>query len=171
MLIIFHWNKTRQTQSECFDVRLLGNTREFGDGDVHTYMMWSVHKDPLAMSQTFKPPRLMLVEEERSVGQSVTVYIDLLFLYTFIPECTIWHVPFPCAGVFVLQLEEELLGLQKKLKGVEDELDKYSESLKDAQEKLEQAEKKATDVSERRGRHACLVILKCVVYHKLNFRN
>lgn len=46
-----------------------------------------------------------------------------------------------------MQLEEELLGLQKKLKGVEDELDKYSESLKDAQEKLEQAEKKATDVS------------------------
>lgn len=80
-------------------------------------------------------------------------------------------MPFPCVGVFVLQLEEELLGLQKKLKGVEDELDKYSESLKDAQEKLEQAEKKATDVSERRGRHKCLVILKCVVYHKLNFRN
>lgn len=48
--------------------------------------------------------------------------------------------------VCVLQLEEELLALQKKLKGVEDELDKYSESLKDAQEKLEQAEKKAADV-------------------------
>lgn len=53
-----------------------------------------------------------------------------------------------CVGLLDLQLEEELLGLQKKLKGVEDELDKYSESLKDAQEKLEQAEKKATDVSD-----------------------
>lgn len=46
-----------------------------------------------------------------------------------------------------LQLEEELLGLQKKLKGTEDELDKYSEALKDAQEKLELSEKKAADVS------------------------
>lgn len=53
-----------------------------------------------------------------------------------------------CVGILWLQLEEELLALQKKLKGVEDELDKYSESLKDAQEKLEQAEKKAADVSE-----------------------
>lgn len=46
-----------------------------------------------------------------------------------------------------LQLEDELLALQKKLKGTEDELDKFSEALKDAQEKLELSEKKATDVS------------------------
>lgn len=47
----------------------------------------------------------------------------------------------------MVQLEDELLGLQKKLKGTEDELDKYSEALKDAQEKLDLSEKKATDVS------------------------
>lgn len=47
----------------------------------------------------------------------------------------------------VLQLEDDLVALQKKLKSTEDELDKYSEALKDAQEKLELAEKKATDVS------------------------
>lgn len=50
--------------------------------------------------------------------------------------------------VFVLlQLEDELLDLQKKLKQTEDELDKFSEGLKDAQEKLELSEKKAADVS------------------------
>lgn len=62
------------------------------------------------------------------------------------------HVPLKFPLCVCVQLEEELLGLQKKLKGVEDELDKYSESLKDAQEKLEQAEKKATDVSEVKTR-------------------
>lgn len=46
-----------------------------------------------------------------------------------------------------MQLEDDLVALQKKLKATEDELDKYSEALKDAQEKLELAEKKATDVS------------------------
>lgn len=50
-----------------------------------------------------------------------------------------------------LQLEEELVDLQKKLKQTEDELDKFSEGLKDAQEKLELSEKKAADVS-RSGR-------------------
>lgn len=47
----------------------------------------------------------------------------------------------------LLQLEDELLDLQKKLKQTEDELDKFSEGLKDAQEKLELSEKKAADVS------------------------
>lgn len=47
-----------------------------------------------------------------------------------------------------LQLEDELLDLQKKLKQTEDELDKFSEGLKDAQEKLELSEKKAADVSQ-----------------------
>lgn len=46
-----------------------------------------------------------------------------------------------------LQLEEELVDLQKKLKQTEDELDKFSEGLKDAQEKLELSEKTAADVS------------------------
>lgn len=46
-----------------------------------------------------------------------------------------------------MQLEEELVDLQKKLKQTEDELDKFSEGLKDAQEKLELSEKKAADVS------------------------
>lgn len=46
-----------------------------------------------------------------------------------------------------LQLEEEVMEMQKKLKGTEDEVEKYSESVKDAQERLELAEKKATDVS------------------------
>lgn len=67
-----------------------------------------------------------------------------------------------CVCVSVLQLEEELLGLQKKLKGVEDELDKYSESLKDAQEKLEQAEKKATDVSGLQK--SSNSVTECLVY-------
>lgn len=48
----------------------------------------------------------------------------------------------------LLQLEEELLDLQKKMKQTEDELDKFSEGLKDAQEKLELSEKKAADVSD-----------------------
>lgn len=47
----------------------------------------------------------------------------------------------------LLQLEEELVDLQKKMKQTEDELDKFSEGLKDAQEKLELSEKKAADVS------------------------
>lgn len=55
--------------------------------------------------------------------------------------------PCPLTHVLFLQLEDDLVALQKKLKGTEDELDKYSEALKDAQEKLELAEKKATDVS------------------------
>lgn len=55
--------------------------------------------------------------------------------------------PFVLTRVLFLQLEDDLVALQKKLKGTEDELDKYSEALKDAQEKLELAEKKATDVS------------------------
>lgn len=55
----------------------------------------------------------------------------------------------PCVLTLLLflQLEDDLVALQKKLKATEDELDKYSEALKDAQEKLELAEKKATDVS------------------------
>lgn len=48
----------------------------------------------------------------------------------------------------LMQLDDELVGLQKKLKQTEDELDKYSEALKDAQEKLELSEKKAADVSD-----------------------
>lgn len=48
----------------------------------------------------------------------------------------------------LIQLDDELVGLQKKLKQTEDELDKYSEALKDAQEKLELSEKKAADVSD-----------------------
>lgn len=52
-----------------------------------------------------------------------------------------------------LQLEDDLVALQKKLKATEDELDKYSEALKDAQEKLELAEKKATDVSVAQQNH------------------
>lgn len=47
-----------------------------------------------------------------------------------------------------MQLEEELMDLQKKMKMTEDELDKFSEGLKDAQEKLELSEKTAADVSE-----------------------
>ena len=50
--------------------------------------------------------------------------------------------------MFSLQLDDELVGLQKKLKQTEDELDKYSEALKDAQEKLELSEHKAAEVSE-----------------------
>ncbi|GCC28322.1 hypothetical protein chiPu_0006752 [Chiloscyllium punctatum] len=46
-----------------------------------------------------------------------------------------------------LQLEEEIISLQKKQKATEDELDKCSESLRDTHGKLEIAEKKATDVS------------------------
>lgn len=53
-----------------------------------------------------------------------------------------------------LQLEEELVDLQKKLKQTEDELDKFSEGLKDAQEKLELSEKKAADVSSLGRRHS-----------------
>lgn len=52
-----------------------------------------------------------------------------------------------------MQLEEELLDLQKKMKQTEDELDKFSEGLKDAQEKLELSEKKAADVSDRAQTH------------------
>ncbi len=51
-------------------------------------------------------------------------------------------------SLFLIQLEDELVGLQKKLKQTEDELDKYSEALKDAQEKLELSEIKAADVSD-----------------------
>lgn len=60
------------------------------------------------------------------------------------PADHLWN----CPHEITLQLEDDLVALQKKLKGTEDELDKYSEALKDAQEKLELAEKKATDVSK-----------------------
>lgn len=64
-----------------------------------------------------------------------------------------------------LQLEDELLALQKKLKGTEDELDKYSEALRDAQEKLELSEKKAADVSYPQRRHLKHIIHIAVEHH------
>lgn len=60
----------------------------------------------------------------------------------------------PIVSLFLSQLEDDLVAMQKKLKGTEDELDKYCEAVKDAQEKLEQAEKKAGDVSPTAAR-AC----------------
>lgn len=73
-----------------------------------------------------------------------------------------------------LQLEEELVDLQKKLKQTEDELDKFSEGLKDAQEKLELSEKKAADVSRGvgggRGCHSHLSA-KAHLWNKLTSSN
>jgi len=71
----------------------------------------------------------------------------------------------PLTRVFFVQLEDDLVALQKKLKGTEDELDKYSEALKDAQEKLELAEKKAADVSKPSDvtRNQCPPLLDCLL--------
>ncbi len=63
---------------------------------------------------------------------------------SYVMCAVLWYV----YSLFLIQLDDELVSLQKKLKQTEDELDKYSEALKDAQEKLELSEIKAADVSD-----------------------